>query len=147
MKKEQILSKRGQFACIGWARPCKTLKSCQAVITKETIANNVRIGAGYDNMKAVQDARASGELPSENQGLKGLEWIEYPYLLVNPKTQKQFIRLETAKNTEFKTKYYIDGAETTKREIESYLQASEKKPSSEMPSVMNINLEQINYPQ
>lgn len=145
MTKEKILSKKGQFACVGWARPCKTLKSCDKVITKLTMANNVRIGAGYDNMAVVKSARENGELPKENQGLNGLEWVEYPYILRNPKTEKQFVRIETAKNTTFKSQYFINGVETTKAEIEPYLQASEKKPSGEMPTVMNINIENIDY--
>ena len=139
---EIALNKKGQFASAEWSRPCKTLKSCNHEIIKRTIANNVRIGANYENLHTTIEGRASGELPSENQGLRGLEWVNFPVVLKNPKTDRQFIRLETAKNSKFITQYFIDGQETTKAEIESYLQASEKS-SGEIPTVMNIGIDTI----
>lgn len=140
---ETALNKRGQFASAEWSRPCKTLKSCEHEIVKKTIANNVRIGANYENLQTTVQGRANGTLPTENQGLKGLEWVAFPIILRNPKTDRQFIRLETARNSKFKTQYFIDGHETTKAEIEHYLQASEKKSSSEIPTVMNIGIDTI----
>ena len=139
---EIALTKKGQFASAEWSRPCKTLKSCNHEIVKRTIANNVRIGANYENLHTTIEGRASGELPSENQGLRGLEWVNFPVVLKNPKTERQFIRLETAKNSKFITQYFIDGQETTKDEIANYLQASEKS-SGEMPTVMNIGVDTI----
>ena len=139
---EIALDKKGQFASAEWSRPCKTLKSCNHEIVKRTIAKNVRIGANYENLQTTIEGRASGELPNENQGLRGLEWVNFPVVLKNPKTERQFIRLETAKNSKFITQYFIDGQETTKDEIESYLQASEKS-SGEMPTVMNIGVDTI----
>ena len=139
---EIALTKKGQFASAEWSRPCKTLKSCNHEIIKKTIANNVRIGANYENLQTTKDGRADGTLPSENQGLRGLEWVNFPVVLRNPKTNRQFIRLETAKNSKFTTQYFIDGKETTKAEIETFLQASEKS-SGEMPTVMNIGIDTI----
>ena len=140
---ETALNKKGQFASAEWSRPCKTLKSCEHEIVKKTIANNIRIGANYENLQTTKDGRADGTLPSENQGLKGLEWVNFPVILRNPKTSRYFIRLETTKNSKFKTQYFIDGRETTKAEIEHYLQASEKNSSGEMPTVMNIGFDTI----
>ena len=139
---EIALTKKGQFASAEWSRPCKTLKSCNHEIVKRTIANNVRIGANYESLHTTIEGRASGELPSENQGLRGLEWVNFPVVLKNPKTDRQFIRLETAKNSKFITQYFIDGQETTKDEIANYLQASEKS-NGEMPTVMNIGVDTI----
>ena len=140
---EKILNKSGQFSSVKWERKAKTLKSCTAVITKSVIANNVRIGARYDNLKAVKEARENGELPSENQGLRGMHWVQYPILLQSDYDEnKYYVRLETAKNSQFKTVWTINGEPTEKSEIEQYLQASEKK-SGDMPTVMNINLDQI----
>ena len=139
---EIALNKRGQFASAEWSRPCKTLKSCNHEIVKRTIASNIRIGANYENLQTTKDGRADGTLPSENQGLRGLEWVSFPVLLRSPKTDKQYIRFELAKNSKFITQYFIDGQETTKAEIENYLQASEKS-SGEMPTVMNIGIDTI----
>lgn len=139
---EIALTKKGQFASAEWSRPCKTLKSCNHEIVKRTKASNIRIGANYENLQTTKDGRADGTLPSENQGLRGLEWVNFPVVLKNPKTDRQFIRLETAKNSKFITQYFIDGQETTKDEIETYLRASEKS-SGKMPTVMNIGIDTI----
>lgn len=143
MNIEKILNKNANFSCVGWERPCKVKKNCPQ-IDKRTVAKNVRIGASYDNMAVVKTARENGELPKENQGLFGLEWLKYPYVLVNPKTNKQFLRIETAKNTKFETQYFMNGREVKKTEIENYLLSSEKS-KGEIPTVMNIGLDNINY--
>lgn len=139
---EKALNKKGRFANIEYTRQCKVKKSCSDVITKLTRVYNVRIGASYDNLREVKAARENGELPKQNQGLIGLEWENYPVLLKNPKTQKKFIRLETAKNSVFKTEYFKNGKPIEKSEIESILLASEKQ-QGDKPVVMNINTEYI----
>ena len=138
---EIALNKKGQFASAEWSRPCKTLKSCNHEIVKRTIANNVRIGANYENLQTTKEGRENGTLPSENQGLRGLEWVTFPVLLRSPKTDKRYIRFELAKNSKFTVQYFIDGQETTKAEIENYLQASEKRSND--GTVMNIGVDTI----
>lgn len=139
---EIALAKKGQFASAEWIRPCKTLKTCNHEITKKTFAKNVRIGANYENLKATIQGRQDGTLPTENQGLKGLEWVQFPILLRNPKTDRQFIRFEMSPNTKFETQYFIDGHEIEKSEIEIFLQASEKS-SNNNSIVMNIGIDTI----
>ena len=139
---EAIEKKRGQFARVSWERKCKTLKSCPYEITKKTVAKNIRIGAQYDNLKRVKEGRENGELPAENQGLHGMEWVKYPILLKGTKNGKEYLRLETAKNSKFETEYYLNGALIKKAEILEYLQASEKK-SGEVPTILNIGIESI----
>ncbi|MEG1502477.1 MAG: hypothetical protein RR370_03710 [Synergistaceae bacterium] len=134
------MSKKGQFASAQWRKTCKTLKACPVVIEKETRAQNIRVGCSYDNLKTTVEGRANGDLPAENAGLVGLRWVSYPVTLTNPKTGRGFIRIETAQNTRFESKYYSDGKEVAKEEIEVYLQASEKR-AGQHPTVMNIPIE------
>ena len=49
---EKAMAKKGQFGVVEWSRGCKVLKSCPHEIVKKTIAQNVRIGAGYDNLSS-----------------------------------------------------------------------------------------------
>ena len=138
------LNKKGQFTNLTYARPCKTLKGAPEIM-KTTRAFNVRIGAQYDALKSTQEAKGvttTEEAHALNNGLRGFEWVTYPYILKAIKSGKEYVRIETAKNTRFETVYTINGVETTKAEIEKYLQASEKK-NGEMPTVMNIGLENI----
>ena len=142
--KAKALNKKGQFANIEYARPCKVKKGAPE-ITKETKAYNVRIGAQYDALKTTKEAKGvttTEEAHALNQGLNGMEWVVYPYILKSVKTGKEYIRLETAKNTKFETIYKVNGKEVTKAEIEPYLLASEKA-KGEMPTVMNIGIENI----
>lgn len=140
------LNKKGQFSNIQYARPCKTLKGAPEII-KTTKAYNVRIGAEYDALKTTLEAKGvenKAEAHKVNQGLNGMDWVVYPVILKSNKSGKEYIRLETAKNTHFETVYTVNGKEVQKNEIVQYLQASEKK-SGEMPTVMNIGLENIQY--
>ena len=138
------LNKKGQFTNLTYARPCKTLKNAPEII-KTTRAYNVRIGAEYDALKTTLENKGvetKEEAHALNNGLKGFEWVIYPYILKATKSGKEYVRIETAKNTHFETVYSMNGREVTKAEIETYLQASEKK-SGEMPTVMNIGIENI----
>lgn len=141
---EKALSKKGKFATVEYVRPCKVKKG-SPIITKHTKAYNVRIGAEYDSLKTTLENKgvANKEQAHElNQGLFGMEYEIYPVLLKSTKSGKQYVRLETAKNTKFETVYSVDGVPTDKAKIEQYLLASEKS-KGEMPTVMNIGLENI----
>lgn len=138
------LNKKGQFTNLTYARPCKVLKGAPEIM-KTTRAFNVRIGAEYDALKSTHETKGvttTEEAHALNNGLRGFEWVVYPYILKATKSGKEYVRIETAKNTRFETVYTINGVETTKAEIENYLQASEKK-SGEIPTVMNIGLDNI----
>lgn len=138
---EKALNKKGQFATIAYCRQCKTLKSCNDIILKSTRAKNIRIGAGYDNLKSTIEGRENGTLPAENAGLNGMQWIKYPVLLQGKSSQ--YIRLETSKNTIFETAYYKNGNLVDKKDIENLLFSSEKKSSGEIPTVLNIKVDNI----
>ena len=141
---EKALSKKGTFATVQYSRPVKVKKN-SPMITKVTRARNVRIGAQYDALKAVQVAKgvnSTQEAHELNTGLKGFEWDVYPTLLHSIKTNKQYIRVETNSNTAFDTTYIMNGKVVNKADIEQYMLASEKS-KGEMPVVFNIGVENI----
>ena len=141
---EKALSKKGTFATVQYSRPVKVKKN-SPMITKVTRARNVRIGAQYDALKAVQVAKgvnSTQEAHELNTGLKGFEWDVYPTLLHSIKTNKQYIRVETNNNTLFETTYIMNGKVVNKADIEQYMLASEKS-KGDMPVVLNIGVENI----
>lgn len=141
---EKALSKKGTFATVQYSRPVKVKKN-SPMITKVTRARNVRIGAQYDALKAVQLAKgvnSTQEAHELNTGLKGFEWDVYPTLLHSIKTNKQYIRVETNSNTLFETTYIMNGKVVNKADIEQYMLASEKSKGA-MPVVFNIGVENI----
>ena len=97
----KALSKKGNFSSYTTLKTCKTLKGFDGKIEKLTRARNIMIGAAYDNRQAVIEARANGDLPSENQGLKGKEWIQYPILLKSLANGKELIRVNVLNNSKF----------------------------------------------
>lgn len=141
----KALNKKGQFASVEYKRACKVKRGAPNIY-KTTTAQNVRIGAQYDAMQTVKDARADGTLPAENQGLNGLQWVQYPVILQSVKSGAEMLRIETAKNSTFKTQYYVQNGNelqaVTKEQIQEYLYVSEKS-NGEMPTVLNIKLENI----
>lgn len=141
---EKALSKKGTFATVQYSRPVKVKKN-SPMITKVTRARNVRIGAQYDALKAVQLAKgvnSTQEAHELNTGLKGFEWDVYPTLLHSIKTNKQYIRVEINNNTLFETTYIMNGKVVNKADIEQYMLASEKSKGA-MPVVFNIGVENI----
>lgn len=143
---EKALSKKGTFATIQYSRAVKVKKN-SPMITKVTRARNVRIGAQYDALKAVQLAKgvnSTQEAHELNTGLKGFKWDVYPTVLHSVKTNKQYIRVETNNNTLFETTYIMDGKVVNKADVEQYMLASEKS-KGDMPVVLNIKLDTISY--
>lgn len=145
--REVALAKKGTFATLEYSRPVKTLKSCPIEITKTTVARNVRIGAEYDSMKVVKEAKGvktTNEAHKLNTGLNGFEWVNYPTILQNKKGDK-YVRIETNSNTKFDTEYHVNGVRVEKKDIEQYFLASEKSHGGELPPVMNIKMDSIRY--
>ena len=142
--REVALAKKGTFATVEYAKEVKTLKGCPVTITKKTIARNVRIGCEYDSLKVVKEARGvttTKESREKSTGLRGFEWVSFPTILKNAKGDK-FVRITTNSNTKFDTTYYANGIKVNKEDIEKYLP---KSSSGNMPVVMNINMDNINY--
>ena len=135
--------KAGTFHSIKWTRPAKVKKSCLDKITKTVEASNLRIGAEYDHLNRTIIGRMNGTLPEVNAGLVGFEWVEYPTILRSTKTGKLYLRIETSKNSKFKTSWRKNEENVVKALIEENLLSSEKRSSTEMPSVMNIALDSI----
>jgi hypothetical protein len=121
----KLLSLKGQFASITFERSLKVKKGV-APVTKRT-QMVVRLGVEYDNQQIVQDKREEGALPSENQGLNGVEWIAYPYLLRSLKTGKFQVRVAPNRNAEQKPKvaFIRNGEEITREQAAEGAYASE----------------------
>ena len=140
----KALSKKGNFSSYATLKTCKTLKGFDGKIEKLTRAKNIMIGAAYDNRQAVIEARANGDLPSENQGLKGKEWIQYPILLKSLANGKELIRVNVLNNSKFESQWLLNGEPIEYEKIEQYLYSGEKKkPSSEQRIVFDIAVDNV----
>lgn len=141
---EILKSKKGSNLTAIWRRPVKTKKSCTDSIEKET-SIIVRGGIEYDNIAAVQDKRDSGELPVENAGLpEWQEWVEYPVILRHKGNGTEYVRFFPASGIPFKpkTKFFKNGIEISRADVEDVLLASEKS-SGEVPLCYSVKVESV----
>lgn len=133
--------KKGTFVDMSWGKQLKTRKGVADIITKES-NGNVRLGIEYDNKKSVIEKRESGEIPAENQGLKGMEWLQFPYLLQGKNSIH--LRVYPTNNNPIHAKYYKNGVEISKDEAKEYCLKSEiPDRNGELPECLNIKIENI----
>ena len=133
--------KKGTFVDMSWGKQLKTRKGVVDIITKES-NGNVRLGIEYDNKKSVIEKRESGEIPAENQGLKGMEWLQFPYLLQGKNSIH--LRVYPTNNNPIHAKYYKNGVEISRDEAKEYCLKSEiPDRNGELPECLNIKIENI----
>ncbi len=132
----RAISRAGQFTGFLWVRPMKTRKGVSAVITK-TVRCVGRVGLSYDNRAAVQDARASGELPATNAGLPWGQWLLFPHLISHK--GNLYIRIYPVPGRAPKVIYKLNGKIVKRSEIEALCLASEFSEVKEDIGCMTLN--------
>lgn len=131
---------KGSFQSMVWERPMKTKKAFSGQTLVKRSTGVVRFGIVYDNMKAVQEKRQSGELPAENAGLQWGEWMMFPYFIKHK--GNVYLRCAVSKGNAIQTEYFLNGVKVTKESIQHMLLASEMKSTSEL-DVFSVNIENI----
>ena len=135
----KLLERKGQIATFTTERPLKVRKNEPAITKTSTF--QARVGVDYDNIQAVQDKRASGELPEENAGLPWGTWAVFPYIIEH-KGESYFRCTRIRNNFIPKTVYTRDGVVISKEEAKAAALASEFKEDSDN-EVFNIKVSSI----
>lgn len=130
---------KGQFHSILWERPCKTKKAYNGNVVVKRSSAVVRFGIGYDNINAVKEKRANGELPAQNSGLQWGEWLVYPYFIKHK--DNIYLRCSTVPNTKVKSEYFLNGVKVPFEQVENMLLASEK--NTKKAEVFTVNIDNI----
>lgn len=144
-----LLANKGVLASVFTRRPvsrkdlsAKPAGNKERVIIKET-NHRIKLGVKRDNKKAVIEARANGDAPATNQGLKGKEWIAFPVLKSgwgnNILMPVHVTNNENAKST---TRFLENGDEITR---EAYVEATipSLHNKSGLRDMYDINLDHI----
>ncbi len=119
----QLLNKRrGTIATLTTLRAMKVRKDKEPIEKLSTF--QARVGVEYDNIKAVQDKRASGELPQENQGLPWGQWYDYPHIIEH-KGEYYYRCTRVRNNFQSQVTYLRNGQEISRQEAEQDCLASE----------------------
>jgi hypothetical protein len=130
---EMVMGKRGQFITLCWQRTVKTAAAFKHLTIEKKTTVTARTGVEYDNIKAVQEKRESGELPAENAGLPFGEWTVYPYVIRH--NGQDYARIYTAKNAIPNCEWYMDGKRIDRAQGLSFLTPSDRKRAEEKSSL------------
>jgi len=88
---------KGANVYVAWERPVKLRVAYKGLPLFKRTKMLLRLGVPYDSMEEVEQGRADGTLPAENQGLKGKEWVNFPTLKRSLKTGKLLLSVKIAK--------------------------------------------------
>lgn len=136
---DTLMSRKGQIVTLVTARPMKVRKG-QDAITK-TSEFQCRVGVNYDNIKAVQEKRAEGQLPAENAGLPWGEWVDFPYVIAHK--GEYYVRCTILRNAFRKAPTFTrGGVEISKEEAQVACLASEFREGDDN-DVFNVKLSAI----
>tara|TARA_S200002703_G_scaffold92415_1_gene79890 strand:- start:58 stop:549 length:492 start_codon:yes stop_codon:yes gene_type:complete len=139
--------KAGTFLTIETFAKVKSLKAFSHLnIEKKVTYTNARMGMNYDNISETKDLRNSGEIPSENEGLKWGTWLNFPYTICHTDKKgeyNEYLRFY-ANTNKLKVVYFVNGIETSKEEVLPMLPKKSKSDrevltlSPKISSVTNI---------
>ena len=123
---------------------CKTLKTRKEFKDKNIVKisrSTIRSGCDYENLKSTKQGRADGSLPSQNSGLPYGSWIsgEEKYFIEHK--GNIYLRVTNGPNKSRVT-YLVNGIPTDEQEVKAMCLKSEF-PTSEKPSVYNVNINHI----
>lgn len=142
---ETLLSLKGQIVTITTARSIKYRKDAGAVAQTIKVSTfQCRVGVNYDNLKVVQEKRENGDLPAENAGLNGMEWVQFPHLLRGIKSGKYQIRCTAFNGNASKVAFVRNGVEIDRADALVGTLASEQ-PKDAHSDVFNITVDSITH--
>lgn len=89
--KSALTSAKGKIVTVTTEKPYQFKKSYTGQVITERSTYQVQVGVAYDNKAVVIQGRENGNLPEENAGLSGMEWVEYPHIKRSLKTGKEYL--------------------------------------------------------
>ena len=123
---------------------CKTLKTRKEFKDKSIVKisrSTIRSGCDYENLKSTKQGRADGSLPSQNTGLPYGSWISGQEKYFIEHKGNIYLRVTNSPNKSRVT-YLVNGIPTDEQEVKAMCLKSEF-PTSEKPSVYNVNIDHI----
>ena len=123
---------------------CKTLKTRKEFKDKNIVKisrSTIRSGCDYENLKSTKHGRADGSLPSQNTGLPYGLWISGQEKYFIEHKGNIYLRVTNSPNKSRVT-YLVNGIPTDEQEVKAMCLKSEF-PTSEKPSVYNVNIDHI----
>lgn len=134
-----LMGRKGQIVTLVTERPLKVRKNQEQITKRSTF--QCRVGVTYDNIQAVKDKRANGELPAENAGLPWGEWVEFPYVIAHK--GEYYLRCTMLRNAHRVAPTYTrNGVEISPAEAQLAALASEFRTGDDN-DVFNVKVSSI----
>ena len=134
----KILSTKGQFRSLSYARPMKLRKEFDKIAIKRVEKLSVRLGVDYENLSIIHAKRLAGE---KSVGLPWGEWVQFPYLLAHK--GKKYYRFTANHKGGIPPiiSYIYDGIQVVEADMRVMALASEFRDAE--PLVFNVMEENI----
>ena len=136
---------KGSFVGITYESEKKLAKKFEGNTLIKKSVMTLRNGIEYENLASVKAMREAGV---EAQGLNGMEWEDYPYILKNA-NGKLYARFYTVEGSHSKATWYLNGIEKTVDELlamgisNSTLGLNGNGQHRDMPTTLNLSIEGI----
>ena len=134
---------KGANITLEWERDVETLKAHSDLNIRKHVVMVGRVEINYENLKAVKEKRANGELPPEPKS----PWFYHDEntkgIIYNKRTDAPYVQLFNGTDSRHvpKVKFTLDGKEISKEEISTFITAKERK--SEKGDVFCCKLENM----
>jgi len=138
VKQAMTETPKGANIVVEWTRNGKIRKGVASLVQKQ-VRMVGRIGIEYDNMKAVQEKRDNGTLPSENQGLPWGRFEIYPYLIEHKGNRYLRLYKGTSATVKPHAHWLMDGNEVSREVVAPMLLASEMQEKDGDCFCVNVN--------
>lgn len=148
-----LMGIKGKNCRVIYCKALKSRKEYQNILITKTTEVSLRAGMDKDAMKATKEARETGELPEENQGLKpGWSWVDFPHILHYAPKNRDYFRFYPASGAKTPPRIVYrnetSGEEITKEQALMYCLASEinerEKKDSDCYNIPEENIISIN---
>ena len=119
---DTIMQRRGQIVTLVTERAMKTRKNMSPITKRSEF--QCRVGVDYNNIQAVKDKRAAGDLPAENAGLPWGQWYAFPYVIEHK--EDFYVRCTVLRNSFARPAVYMQhGVEISREQAQQQCLASE----------------------
>jgi len=143
---EYAKDKGGRFVRVAWKSKLPLLKKVenQNLKIEKTVVMVGQLKVSYENRIAVKESRENGTLPSEPQGLNGMEWVVYPLIKRSIKTNKEYLVITPCNNIASKVVFSMEEKEIDRNVLDGIVPSEKWKVSEKSKTdVVNIPIEDI----
>ena len=130
----------GTFRTVVFKSNPKPAAAFKGVNLEKITTMVVRTGINFSNLSSVKEGIASGER-GEVQSLPWGSWLSFPFIIGHK--GEEFVRLTLCEGKKPSTVFKVDDVVVTREVFNTFLTASDAKPSDKPVEVITVKLKNI----